>query len=154
MIWLGSLLTRLAQSNRRSLHLTCLAILHLTTSLWHLTKLTLPLPPCCSLLWRLSSLVLLLLLPRLTLVCLWHLIWSSHPNLTRLRHWAGCAPPHIIHLRLLHLASLTVGCLNLSLAHLHLARLTLRYLATLALRHTVGPNLHLVQLRLWRLWPN
>jgi len=154
MIWLNSLLTRLTQSHRCSLHLTCLAKLHLTTSLtcWHLAQL--PLPPCCSLLWMLSSLDLLLLLPRLAVVCLWHLVWSSHPYLTRLRHRARCASPHIIHLRLLHLTSLTVGCLSLSLTHLHLARLTLRYLATLALRHTVGPNLHLVQLRLWRLWPN
>ena len=88
MIWL----TKLSQSDRSSLHLTCLIELYLTR--WHL-----PLPPCCSLLLRLSSLVLLLL------------IW------------------------------LTVESLNL--AHSHLTWLILRYLATLALRRCVGPNLHL-----------
>ena len=98
MIWL----TRLPQSDRSSLHLTCLTELYLTR--WHL-----PLPPCCSLLLRLSSLVLLLL--------------------TRL----------------------TVE--GLSLAHLHLTWLILRYLATLTLRRTVGPNLHLADLGLWHLWP-
>ena len=74
------------------MHLTCLIELYLTR--WHL-----PLPPCCSLLLRLSSLVLLLL--------------------TRL----------IVE--------------GLNLARLHLTWLILRYLATLTLRRTVGPNLHL-----------
>ena len=121
MIWL----TRLSQSDRSSLHLTCLIELYLTR--WHL-----PLPPCCSLLLRLSSLVLLLLQPSLTLVCLQHLAWNCHPHLTRLWLRPRCAPPHIVYLRLLHLTRLTVQCL--SLAHLHLTWLTLRYLATLALR--------------------
>ena len=88
MIWL----IRLSQSDRSSLHLACLIGLYLTR--WYL-----PLPPCCSLLLRLSSLVLLLLI------------------------------------------RLTVEGLNL--AHLHLTWLILRYLATLALRRYVGPNLHL-----------
>ena len=86
MIWL----TRLSQSDRSSLHLTCLIELYLTR--WHL-----PLPPCCNLL-----------------------------------------------LRLLRLTRLTVE--GLSLAHLHLTWLILRYLATLTLRRTVGPNLHLADL--------
>ena len=139
MIWL----TRLPQSDRSSLHLTCLTELYLTR--WHL-----PLPPCCSLLLRLSSLVLLLLQSRLALVRL--LAWNWHPHLTRLWLRPRCAPPHIVHLRLLRLTRLTVE--GLSLAHLHLTWLILRYLATLTLRRTVGPNLHLADLGLWHLRPH